>query len=59
MRTNHEPPPASPNRSRERRAELTDGPCGELDRRGLHLALTDALADILRWEAAVSRTARH
>lgn len=36
-----------------------DAMSGDLDRRGLQLAMTDALADILRWEATAIKAARH
>ncbi len=55
MRTNQDP--AAADGSRERRAGAASG--SDLDRRGLHLAFTDALRDILRWEASRSRPARH
>jgi|GEM_PF-3968558 len=56
MRTNQDP--AAADGSRERRVGAADSG-SDLDRRGLHLAFTDALRDILRWEASRSRPARH
>jgi hypothetical protein len=56
MRTNQDP--AAADASRERRVGAADSG-SDLDRRGLHLAFTDALRDILRWEASRSRPARH
>ncbi|HQY61653.1 MAG: hypothetical protein IPF92_29405 [Myxococcales bacterium] len=56
MRTNQDP--ATGEGSRERRGGTAE-PGGDLDRRGLHLAFTDALRDILRWEATRTRAARH
>lgn len=66
MRTDQEPTSSAPE-SRDRRIADTSGEWeqrgGELDRRGMQRAMTDALADILRWEASVderaSRAARH
>lgn len=56
MLTNQDP--AASEGSRDRRASAADSG-GDLDRRGLHLAFTDALRDILRWEASRTRPARH
>ena len=56
MRTNQDP--ATGEGSRERRGGTAE-PGDDLDRRGLHLAFTDALRDILRWEATRTRAARH
>lgn len=65
MRTNQESP-TSQHEPRDRRNGSTsraEGVAGDSDRRGLQLALTDALADILRWEATqaakATKAARH
>ncbi len=59
MRTDQEPAVTSPEGLRERRTGGAELAYGDHDRRGLHLAMTDALQDILRWEAARARAARH
>ena len=61
MRTNQEPSATYTTASSERSHErgVPDGRGGEIDRRTLHLAFTDALADILRWEASRTRASRH
>lgn len=63
MRTNQDAP-SSQHDLRERRvpagATNAEGMTGDVDRRGLQLALSDALADILRAEASeATKAARH
>ena len=59
MPTNQESPTVQhePRDRRAASANRSQSVTGESDRRGLQLALTDALSDILRWEAAEANQA--
>ena len=61
MRTHQESPSSQHEGTRDRRgiSASNEAVSGDSDRQGLRLAFTDALADILRWEAKQASRAKH